>query len=243
MSFQLWVARIFDNSVRATAWLHIPTDFGNDLDVGVLGEDLLRRLGPERVHRCSRHAGDQHDLALAVELLHQPLGRDATCLLLIDRDVVGARLGDFRIIGKHQHALVAGILDRGVERIGRDRKDYDGLGAGLHHGIDLLDLALRIRAGDLDFEVDLVAHALVAGHRLDHVGGLGLPVIADITHRQEDLESVGCRRCLSRELRNGKQRAQHDKRWKPRPTHEILPIGYRFVGGTATRGFQGRALR
>ena len=129
---------------------------GDDLDVGILGEDLLRRLGAERVHRCSRHAGDQHDVALAVELLDQPFGRDATCLLLIDRDVVGAGLGDLRIIGKDHHALVAGILDRGVERIGRDRKDHDGLGAGLHHGIDLLDLALRIRAGDLDFEVDLV---------------------------------------------------------------------------------------
>ena len=37
----------------------------------------------------------------------------------------------------------------------------------------------------------LSAIGLVRGHGLDHVGGLGLPVIADVAHAQENLELVG----------------------------------------------------
>ena len=62
---------------------------------------------------------------------------------------------------------------------------------GLDHGVDLLDLALGVGAGDLGLKVDLVAIGSARGHRLDHVGGLGLPVVADVAHAEEDLELLG----------------------------------------------------
>ena len=85
---------------------------GDDLDVGMLGEDLLGRLGAQRVDRGAGHAGDDDDVALAVEPLDQPFGRHAAGLVLVDRDVVGAGLGDLGVVGEDQDALVAGVLDR-----------------------------------------------------------------------------------------------------------------------------------
>jgi len=52
-------------------------------------------------------------------------------------------------------------------------------------------LALGIRTGDLDLEIDLVGHALMGRHGLDHVGRLRLPVVADVAHAQEDLVLAG----------------------------------------------------
>ncbi len=165
-----------------------PDRLGDDLDVGRFGEHFLRRLGPQGVDRRARHAGDGDDVALPVQLLDQPLGRHAACLFLVDGNVVGARLRDFRIVGDDHHALVARILHGRVQRRRRDRIDDDGLGTLLHHRVDLLDLALGVRPGDLDLQVDLVGKVLMGRHGLDHVGRLGLPVIADVAHRQEDLE-------------------------------------------------------
>jgi hypothetical protein len=63
--------------------------------------------------------------------------------------------------------------------------------------VDLLDLALGIGAGDLDLQVHLVAHALVRRHGLDHVGRLGLPVVADVAHGEIDLVGLGRREELT----------------------------------------------
>jgi hypothetical protein len=52
----------------------------------------------------------------------------------------------------------------------------------------MLNLALGVGASHLDLQVDLVGEILVRSHSLDHVGGLGLPVVADVAHRQENLE-------------------------------------------------------
>jgi hypothetical protein len=54
--------------------------------------------------------------------------------------------------------------------------------------VDLLNLALGVRAGHLDLQVNLVSEILVRRHGLNHVGGFGLPIVADVAHRQEDLE-------------------------------------------------------
>ncbi len=164
---------------------------------GYLAKHLLGRLGARRVDRRSGHAGHHHDIALAVELLDQPLGGDATRLLLVDRHVVGAGLRNLAVVSDDHHALVARVLDRAVERRRRDRIDDDRLRALLHHGVDLLDLALRVGAGDLHLQIDLVGEILVRRHRLDHVGGFRLPVVADVAHRQKYLEflvgSLGAR--------------------------------------------------
>ena len=154
---------------------------------GMLGKDRLGGLGALGIDRSARNAGEHDDVALAAELLHQPLSRHAAGFGLVDVDVIGAFLGDLGVIGEDQNALVAGVLDDAVQRGRRDREDHDGVGALLHHGVDLLDLALGVRTGDLDLEVDLVDHALVGRHGLDHVGGFGLPVVADVAHAQEYL--------------------------------------------------------
>ena len=57
---------------------------GDDLDVGMLGEDFLRGLGAQRVDRGAGHAGDDDDVALAAELLDQPFGGDAAGFFLVD---------------------------------------------------------------------------------------------------------------------------------------------------------------
>ena len=158
---------------------------------GYLAKTSFAALVRWRIDRGPGNAGEDDDVALAVQLLGQPFGRHAAGFVLVDMDVVGAGFGDLGVIGEDHHALVAGVLDDLVERGRRDREDDDRLGAGLNHGVDLLDLALGIGAGDLDLQVDLVGHALMRRHRLDHVGGLGLPVIADVAHAEEDLVLAG----------------------------------------------------
>ena len=131
-----------------------------------------------------------HDVALAAQLVDQPLRRDPAGLLLIDMRVVGARLGDLGVISENDHALVAGVLHHLIERRRRDRINHDRLRALLDHRIDLLDLPLRVGSSDLHGQVHLVAKRCVVGHGLDHVRRLGLPVIADIAHAEEDFELV-----------------------------------------------------
>ncbi len=49
---------------------------------------------------------------------------------------------------------------------------------------------MRVGAGHLNLEIDFVDHALVRRHGLDHIGGLSLPVVADIAHAQIDFVLV-----------------------------------------------------
>ena len=111
----------------------------------MLGEDRLGRRGALRVDRGSRNAGQDHDVALAAELVDQPLSGDPAGLVLIDVRVVGARLGDLGVIGENDNALVAGVLHHLVQRGRRDRIDHDRFRALLDHRVDLLDLPLRVR--------------------------------------------------------------------------------------------------
>jgi hypothetical protein len=41
--------------------------------------------------------------------------------------------------------------------------------------------------GTVAVQIDLITQAFAGGHGLDHVGRLGLPVIADEAHRQINL--------------------------------------------------------
>src|SRR4051794_15786603 len=188
---------------------------GDDLDAGVLGEHLLGGGRARGVDRGPRDAGDDHDVALAAELVDQPLPGLPPGLVLVDGRVVGAGLGDDRVVGEDQRALGAGGLDHLVERRGRDRVDDDGLGTGLDHRVDLLDLALRVRARDLDLQVDLVGHVLRRRHGLDHVGRLGLPVVADVAHRQEDLVLAGRLGAARRAGDPGRAAHGEQRRWQP----------------------------
>jgi len=117
---------------------------------GYFAKTFFRGLRPQGVHRRARNPGDHHDIALALESLGEPLCGDAAGLFLIDRDIVGARLRDLAVVGDDHDALVAGILDGAVERGRGDRVDDDRFGALLDHRIELLDLSLRVRPGDLD---------------------------------------------------------------------------------------------
>ena len=52
--------------------------------------------------------------------------------------------------------LSQAFLTAALSAVGEIGIDHDRLGAGLHHRVDLLDLALRVGPGDLDLQVDLV---------------------------------------------------------------------------------------
>ena len=162
--------------------------FGDDVDARIFREHRLRGFGALGIDRGAGHAGDDDDVALAVQRLDQPFGGNAAGVELVDMDVVGARLGDLGIIGDDHDVPRAGASHHLVERGRRDRIDDDGLRALLHHRIDLLDLALRIGPRDLHLEAHLVAIVLRGGHGLHHVRRLRLPVIPDIAHGKEDLE-------------------------------------------------------
>src|SRR5271170_6487454 len=72
--------------------------FRHDFDVRMLGEHFLRGLRAQRIDGSSGHARYSDDIALAVEVLDQPLGSDPAGFFLIDRDVVGAGLADVGVI-------------------------------------------------------------------------------------------------------------------------------------------------
>ena len=157
---------------------------------------------------------------------------------LVDRHVVGAGLGNLAVIGDDHDALVAGVLDRAVQGGRRNRIDDDRLRALLHHGVDLLDLALRVGAGDLHLQVDLVGEILMRRHGLDHVGGLGLPVVADVAHRQEYLEFLVGGVSARRQGRCWRQsaapaRPPHFFKWRFIASPPLLPVpcGRKFAGG------------
>ena len=146
--------------MRATAWLHMPTASATILMPGCLAKTSFAALVRSVSTEVPGHAGDDDDIALAAELLDQPFGGLASGLFLIDVDIVGARLGDLGVIGEDLDALVAGVLDDLVQGGRRNREDHDRLGAGLHHGVDLLNLPLRVGSGDLHLEATLSAKLL-----------------------------------------------------------------------------------
>ena len=158
---------------------------------GIFGQHLVRALVAQRVNRGAVDAGDHDDVALAVELLSQPLSGDLAPLVLVDMRVVGAWFLDDAVIGGDHHALVARRLNGFVKRGRRDRIDHDRLRARRHHRVDLLDLLLRVGTGDLNLEVDLVFIFVGCGEGLDHLSRLVLPVVADVAHREVDLVLVG----------------------------------------------------
>ncbi len=137
------------SSVRATAWLHMPTPSAMMWMPGYLAKTALaaavRCVSTEVPGTPVMH----DDVALAAQLLGQPFGGDPPGLRLVDMHVVGAGLGDLGVIGDDHDVPRAGVLHHLIERGGRDRIDDDGLRALLHHRVDLLDLALRVRPGDL----------------------------------------------------------------------------------------------
>src|SRR6202023_225478 len=102
---------------------------------------------PRGVDRRARNARDDDNIALSAELVDEPLRGLTAGGGLIDGGVVSAGFGDDRVIGKNEDALVAGALNHLVQGSGRDRIDDDGVGSGLNHSVDLLDLALRVRTG------------------------------------------------------------------------------------------------
>ena len=150
-----------------------------------------RRSG---VDRGPGHAVGLDDVALAVQRVDQPLGGELARRELVDVHVVGARLGDRAVVGDDDHAAVAGLLDHRIKRGGGDGEGDDRVVARGDHLLHLLDLAVDVgaaRAGRAR-DVGVQLHLVVVGRRrrlgCHQVLGLDLPVVADVAHRQGDLE-------------------------------------------------------
>src|SRR5690606_26506663 len=144
---------------------------GGDVVFGVrLGDDLEARIGVE--HRLGALAavvadGDagrtvqDADLALAAELVGEPLGRARTPFAGIGVDLRRHLVGvDEAVEVDDGDALVAGIRDDAVERVGRAGNDDDGVDIGVDHRLDVLDLrlgvTLRVRDHQVFYEAGLL---------------------------------------------------------------------------------------
>ena len=145
-------------------------------------------------------------LPLPLSFLGEPLGRAGAGPVLVDADIVGAGLGHLCVPGDEDHALGAGIRDGAVQRRRRDRPGDDDVGARLDHGVDLLDLGLRVAAGRLHVEFDAILVGAGLGDGAQQVERGVHPGVALEAGADEDLER------LRRPRRSRCRRAQRERR-------------------------------
>ena len=196
---------------------------GYDLDAGILLEDVLR---PERVtlvDGVAGHAARQEDLALAAHRIDQRLGGVLAEAGGDVADVVGARLGDGRVIHEEEHALLAAAVDGAVQRGGGDREADDAVRPVGDHALIGGDLRLRIGAGDDLLQIHHLVVGRRLGERLDDVGGFALPGISGVAERQVDLELLVLRGC-SRHGCDGKRRSREEYAHSFHPVHTASSI-------------------
>ena len=88
------------------------------------------------------------DLALAAELLDQPLGRRVAPLVRVGVDLGGDLVGvDEAVEVDDGDALGAGIGDDAVRRGRRAGDQHDRVDIGVDHRLDLLDLGVGVALG------------------------------------------------------------------------------------------------
>ena len=100
-----------------------------DLDVRVLGERLLEAHVAVGVGRVAGDAAHVVDVALAAQLLEQPLGAEVRVLDLVVVEVVGVRVGDVGVDRDGHDAGGLRLLERRVEGVGVVRVEDDRVDA------------------------------------------------------------------------------------------------------------------
>src|SRR5690606_1035187 len=89
----------------------------DDVDAGILGEDLRDAFHARLVAGMADEAFDQHDVAFTAQLLGQPSGADLGPFRLVDDDVDDALSGDLLVDGDDDDAGLGGFLKDGVEGV------------------------------------------------------------------------------------------------------------------------------
>ena len=126
------------------SWSQLVDDFLGDGDAGILGQRLLEALVAVGVGRVTGDAAHVDDRALAAELLEQPAGAEVGVVLLVVREVVGARGADRCVDRDDGDAGVDGFVDGRVERVRVRRVDDEGLDALGDQVADVGELAGRV---------------------------------------------------------------------------------------------------
>ncbi len=192
--------------------------------------DAFENAGMDRV--VDRGAGEAADLqevaALGLELRHL-LDFLLAHVLEVDDDAVGAGLGDDAVEGDDDDAGVAGLLDRAVQRVGRDGVDDDGVIALQDQILDLGGLRRHFLVGGGEHVGrgdDLVRDRLLGDdvvalqHRLT-------PGIAGIVVGEGDLHFAGVRVSGSADQRAG---CGAKRQRREMSTHQIPPSSFHSRG-------------
>ena len=121
---------------------------GEDLDAGIGGERGVGAVAAVVADRDAGRAVEDEDLALAAELLDQPLGGGVAPLVGVGVDLGGDLVGvDEAVEIDDGDALGAGVGDDAGRRGRRAGDQQDGVDIGVDHRLDLLDLGIGVALG------------------------------------------------------------------------------------------------
>ena len=142
---------VVEDLLLALILLPAGEDLMRDLHVRELGERALEALVAIAVGRGAGGAAHIDDVALAADLLEQPLGAEIGVFFLVVRDDVGRRLGDGLVDGDDDDAGVGRFLERRIDARRIGRVDDDGVDAGADQVADVLELAggVGVAVGDV----------------------------------------------------------------------------------------------
>jgi len=118
---------------------------GDDLDPGELAERPVEAGVAVRVGRVAGETARVPDLALAAELLEQPLRAEVGVLLLVVVQVVRRRVGHERVDRDGLDARGIRLGEGRVEGRGVVRVEHDRVDVGSDQVADILQLACGIR--------------------------------------------------------------------------------------------------
>ena len=193
---------VVEDLLLALILLPAGEDLMRDLDVGILGERPLEALVAIAVGRCAGGAAHVDDVALAADLLEQPLRAEIGVFFLVVRDDVGRRLGDRLVDRDDDDAGVRRFLERRIDARRVGRVDDDGVDAGGDQIADVLELAGGVGVAVRDVQrLHLAGGERLRLHRADH---LLAPAVA--LHRVGDADRVVLRRRRTGQRRHGDAR-------------------------------------
>ncbi|EGE60673.1 hypothetical protein RHECNPAF_1360050 [Rhizobium etli CNPAF512] len=127
---------------------------GDHLEARIGIEDRLGALAAIIADRNAGRAVHDDDLALAAELADHPFGSGRAPFIGIGVDLRCHLVGVHKAVEIDDgDALVAGIRNDAVERVGGAGDDDDGIDIGVDHRLYMLDLCLRIALRVRDHQV------------------------------------------------------------------------------------------
>ena len=115
------------NLLVGDAFRPVAVDRADDLDVGILGQDLPPPLVLIGIDRSTGDAAHLQDVPLAVQMFGKESGGNPAQLDVIERHLIGARRGRQGVEHDDRDALLAGVGDCPVQCCRRGRVDDNRL--------------------------------------------------------------------------------------------------------------------